>query len=329
LHQWQREILDKTDLSADLAGEYSASKKDIRPITVTTYQMLTHKTGDAFLHFEALDRHPWGLIIYDEVHLLPAPMFRLTASLQARRRLGLTATLIREDGRAEDVFALIGPKRFDMPWKQLEAEGWIATARCRELRVAMPPARREAYAAAEDAERARLAAENPVKISVVQELLREHHGDHVLIIGQYLHQLEALADTLGAPLITGKTPNRERERLYDAFRRGELAVLIVSKVGNFAIDLPDANVAIQVSGTFGSRQEEAQRLGRILRPKSNGAIATFYSLVSEDTKEQEFAQKRQLFLCEQGYRYDIGRATDAGMPRDHLAPVIPLRLDRR
>ncbi len=303
--------------------------KQIRPVTVTTYQMLTHRQGDAFPHFEALDNHPWGLIIYDEVHLLPAPMFRLTASLQARRRLGLTATLIREDGRAEDVFALIGPKRFDMPWKVLEQEGWIATARCREIRVQLPQPRREAYAVAEDAERVRVAAENPAKTAVVEELLEAHRGDYVLIIGQYLSQLEALAERLKVPLITGKTPNRERERLYQAFRQGDLPVLIVSKVGNFAIDLPDANVAIQLSGTFGSRQEEAQRLGRILRPKRQGTMATFYSVVSEDTKEQEFAQKRQLFLCEQGYRYEIAHAAADGSPRQALAPVIPFKAGER
>lgn len=325
LHQWQREIISKTNLTREHVGEYSASVKDIRPVTITTYQMLTHRKNDTFPHFEALDRHPWGLIIYDEVHLLPAPMFRLTASLQARRRLGLTATLIREDGRAEDVFALIGPKRFDMPWKVLEKEGWIATARCREIRVQLAPARREAYAVAEDAERVRVAAENPAKIAVVKELLRDHPDDYVLVIGQYIRQLEMMSEELSAPLITGKTPNREREKLYDEFRQGRIPVLIVSKVGNFAIDLPDANVAIQISGTFGSRQEEAQRLGRILRPKSPGTMATFYSLVSEDTKEQEFAQKRQLFLCEQGYRYDIAHASSEGTPREHLAPVVPFK----
>lgn len=325
LHQWQREILEKTTLTPDQVGEYSASTKTVRPVTVTTYQMLTHRSDGRFPHFEALDQHPWGLIIYDEVHLLPAPMFRLTASLQARRRLGLTATLIREDGRAEDVFALIGPKRFDMPWKVLEQEGWIATARCREIRVKLSESQRENYAAADDAERVRIAAENPAKTAVVEELLTAHRDDFVLVIGQYLEQLERMAAHFNAPLITGKTPNRERERLYQAFRAGEIPVLFVSKVGNFAIDLPDANVAIQISGTFGSRQEEAQRLGRILRPKGEGVMATFYSVVSEDTKEQEFAQKRQLFLCEQGYRYDIAHAEADGTPRDHLAPVIPFR----
>lgn len=326
LHQWQREILEKSTLEPEQVGEYGASTKHIRPVTVTTYQMLTHRQGGAFPHFRALDEYPWGLIIYDEVHLLPAPMFRLTASLQARRRLGLTATLIREDGRAEDVFALIGPKRFDMPWKLLEQQGWIAEAHCREIRVQLPESVREAYATAEDAERVRLAAENPAKISVVEELLREHSSDHVLVIGQYLGQLERMANHFQAPLLTGKTPNRERERLYQAFRDGEIPLLFVSKVGNFAIDLPDANVAIQISGTFGSRQEEAQRLGRILRPKTDGGVATFYSIVSEDTKEQEFAQKRQLFLCEQGYRYEIAHAGADGSPASGLAPVIPFRV---
>ncbi|MCY0897384.1 MAG: helicase-associated domain-containing protein [Firmicutes bacterium] len=326
LHQWQRELLDKTTLTPDDVGEYSATLKHIRPVTLTTYQILTHQRQGQFVHFEALDRHPWGLIIYDEVHLLPAPMFRLTASLQARRRLGLTATLIREDGRADDVFALIGPKRFDMPWKTLESAGWIATAQCREIRVALPSALREAYAVAEDVDRVRIAAENPVKMTVVETLVKAHQDDLVLIIGQYVSQLEALARHLNAPLITGKTPTKERERLYDEFRHGRVPVLIVSKVGNFAIDLPDANVAIQISGAFGSRQEEAQRLGRILRPKSDGRTATFYTIVSEDTKEQLFAQKRQLFLCEQGYRYEIAHADATGAPRDHLAPVIPFRV---
>ncbi len=323
LHQWQRELLEKSTLTRDQVGEYSATVKDIRPVTVTTYQMLTHRKNGSFPHFEALDKHPWGLIIYDEVHLLPAPMFRLTASLQARRRLGLTATLIREDGRAEDVFALIGPKRFDMPWKVLEEQGWIAVARCREIRVQLPQAVREAYAVAEDTERVRIAAENPAKIQVVESLLENHADDHVLVIGQYLGQLERMAQHFHAPLITGKTPNKERERLYESFRSGEIPRLFVSKVGNFAIDLPDANVAIQISGTFGSRQEEAQRLGRILRPKGEGVMATFYSIVSEDSKEQDFAQKRQLFLCEQGYRYEIAHAAPDGSPRESLAPVIP------
>jgi DNA excision repair protein ERCC-3 len=323
LHQWQREILEKTTLTREQVGEYSASVKQIRPVTITTYQMITHRTQNTFPHFESLDQYPWGLIIYDEVHLLPAPMFRLTASLQARRRLGLTATLIREDGRADDVFALIGPKRFDLPWKVLEHEGWIATAHCREIRVQLPQDLRSAYAVGEDADRVRIGAENPAKIAVVEELLAHHANDHVLIIGQYIRQLEAMAEYFHAPLITGKTSNQERERLYQEFRSGCIPVLIVSKVGNFAIDLPDANVAIQISGTFGSRQEEAQRLGRILRPKRDGTTATFYSVVSEDTKEQDFAQKRQLFLCEQGYRYEIAHASATGAPRHPLATVIP------
>lgn len=324
LHQWRNEILDKTNLPPEAIAEYSSQKKEIGPVTLTTYQLLSHKTRGVYEHFNRVDREDWGLIIYDEVHLLPAPVFRLTASLQARRRLGLTATLIREDGRADDVFALIGPKRFDMPWKLLEEQGWIASARCHEIRIALSPGDRDRYAVAEDdAERIRIAAENPAKIPVVRMLVAEHHDDHVLVIGQYLDQLEALAEALHAPLLTGKTPVKERERLYDAFRAGDLPVLVVSKVANFAIDLPDANVAIQVSGTFGSRQEEAQRLGRILRPKSDRKPALFYSLVSEETREYDFAQKRQLFLCEQGYRYDIAYADAAGRPIDRpVSPVI-------
>ncbi len=314
LHQWRDEILDKTTMDPDAIGEYSARVKDLRPVTLTTYQLLSHKKGSTYPHFDTLNQHDWGLIIYDEVHLLPAPVFRLTASLQSRRRLGLTATLIREDGRADDVFSLIGPKRFDMPWKDLEQQGWIATAECKEIRVSLSSTWREHYALAEDTERARIAAENPAKIGTVRELLAHHAHDHVLIIGQYLSQLKALHEDIGAPLLTGETPAAERERLYQAFRDGRIPVLIVSKVANFAIDLPDANVAIQISGTFGSRQEEAQRLGRILRPKSDGGQATFYSVVSEDTKEQDFAQKRQLFLCEQGYRYEIAHADAQGAP---------------
>lgn len=323
LHQWREEILDKTTLGPEDIGEYSAQKKEIRPVTLTTYQLLSHRQKGVFHHFEHLDQHDWGLIIYDEVHLLPAPVFRLTASLQARRRLGLTATLIREDGRADEVFALIGPKRFDMPWKQLEAQGWIASARCHEIRVRLSEAGREHYALAEDSERIRIASENPAKLRVVETLAKEHADDHVLVIGQYLQQLDQLSTALACPLITGKTPAKERERLYQEFRQGRIPVLVVSKVANFAIDLPDANVAIQVSGAFGSRQEEAQRLGRILRPKSNGKTALFYSVVSEETREQDFAQKRQLFLCEQGYRYDIAHADEYGNPiESSLSPVI-------
>lgn len=320
LHQWRRELLEKTSLDEESIGEYSSQRKEIKPVTLTTYQVLSHKKSGQFVHFQALDDHPWGLIIYDEVHLLPAPVFRLTASLQSRQRLGLTATLIREDGRAHEVFSLIGPKRFDMPWKQLENQGWIANATCREIRVDMPTNVRENYAMAEDSEQARIAAENPAKIGVISELLQSHADDHILIIGQYLDQLESIHQHFDAPILTGKTPVKERERLYDAFRAGHIPILIVSKVANFAIDLPDANVAIQISGTFGSRQEEAQRLGRILRPKTDGKPATFYSLVSKDSREQDYAQKRQLFLCEQGYRYHIAYANSQGAP--HSVPTV-------
>ncbi len=322
LHQWRDELLDKTSLKADDIGEYSARVKSIKPVTLTTYQLLSHRIKGEYAHFHELDSHDWGLIIYDEVHLLPAPVFRLTASLQARRRLGLTATLIREDGHSDDVFSLIGPKRFDMAWKELEQQGWIAQASCREIRVSLPQSWRERYASAEDTDRARIAASNPAKIGTILEILADHPDDHILIIGQYLDQLEQIQKQLNAPIITGKTPPPEREKLYHKFRTGKIPVLIVSKVANFSIDLPDANVAIQVSGAFGSRQEEAQRLGRILRPKKNRGAATFYTIVSEDTKEQDFAQKRQLFLCEQGYRYDIAHADETGAPRDTSQQVI-------
>jgi DNA excision repair protein ERCC-3 len=324
-HQWRRELENRTTLEPDQIGEYTADRKDIRPVTLTTYQMLAHRVAGKYPHFEVMDQADWGLIIYDEVHLLPAPIFRLTAAIQARRRLGLTATLIREDGHAEDVFALIGPKRYDVPWRDLEQQGWIAPAECREIRVDMPPDARMTYATAPDAERARLAGINPAKLGVVDRLLLTHARDRILIIGQYLEQLEAVAARIEAPLVTGRTPERQRERLYDAFRRGEITRLVVSKVANFAIDLPEANVAIQLSGTFGSRQEEAQRLGRILRPKSDGGSATFYTVVSQDTVEQGFAQKRQLFLTEQGYRYQVAHATATGAPDPSRepAPVIP------
>ena len=320
-HQWIDELLDKTDLTPDLIGEYTGDQKDVRPVTVATYQILTYhpgkarKTGDPisledFPHLSLFTSQDWGLIVYDEVHLLPAPVFRITAEIQARRRLGLTATLVREDGRESDVFSLIGPKRFDLPWKLLEQQGWIATADCWEIRVALPSEQRMEYALAEEMnERHRLAAVNPAKEEVLRRLVAMHRDDHVLVIGQYIDQLKRVAELLGAPLITGKTPNRERERLYDAVRTGEVRLLVISKVGNFAIDLPSANVAIQLSGTFGSRQEEAQRLGRVLRPKSDGAQAHFYSVVSRDTSDQGFAANRQLFLTEQGYRYTILDAT--------------------
>jgi DNA excision repair protein ERCC-3 len=315
VHQWIAELLDKTTLTPDLVGEYTGERKDIRPVTVTTYQILTYRPteeGD-FPHFGLVTGHDWGLIVYDEVHLLPAPVFRLTAEIQARRRLGLTATLVREDGREADVFGLIGPKRFDVPWRELERQGWIATAECHEIRVALPEEQRMTYALSEEREKYRMAAENPVKMQVVQELLARHADDQVLIIGQYLDQLKFLADLLDAPLLSGRTNTAQREKLYDRFRRGELKRLVVSKVANFAIDLPDANVAIQVSGTFGSRQEEAQRLGRILRPKSDGRPAHFYTIVTRDTRDQDFSANRQLFLTEQGYRYTIEDAETAGL----------------
>ena len=306
VRQWIDEILDKTTLEPGLVGEYTGEKKEVRPVTVTTYQVLTHRGSEQdYPHFSLFSRKNWGLIIYDEVHLLPAPVFRITAELQARRRLGLTATLVREDGREHEVFSLIGPKRFDLPWKELEREGWIATATCHEIRVEMDPERRLEYATADEKNKYRIASENPGKVAIVMELLKMHRSDQVLVIGQYLDQLHQIAELTGAPLITGKVSNAQRRRLYDQFKRGELGILVVSKVANFAIDLPDANVAIQVSGTFGSRQEEAQRLGRILRPKKNGSQAQLYSLVTRDTKDQEFAANRQLFLTEQGYRYTI------------------------
>jgi DNA excision repair protein ERCC-3 len=318
VRQWIAELLDKTTLAPDQIGEYTGERKDIRPVTVTTYQMLTYRPSEDgdFPHFGLMTGHDWGLIIYDEVHLLPAPIFRITAEIQARRRLGLTATLVREDGREADVFGLIGPKRFDLPWRELERQGWIATAECHEIRIALPMDQRMTYALAEEREKYRMAAENPVKMGVARELAERHGDDQVLIIGQYLDQLKGLAELLGAPLLTGRTNNTQRERLYDQFRRGQLKRLVVSKVANFAIDLPDANVAIQVSGTFGSRQEEAQRLGRLLRPKADGRPAHFYTIVTRDTRDQDFSANRQLFLTEQGYRYTIEDAEAAGLLRD-------------
>lgn len=307
VRQWIGEILDKTDLDASLVGEYTGERKEIRPVTISTYQILTfRKRKDAgFPHFELFDHHNWGLIVYDEVHLLPAEIFRKTSELQARRRLGLTGTLVREDGREGEVFSLIGPKKYDAPWKQLEQEGWIASATCVEYRLALPEALRLPYAVAADRDKYRIAAENPGKTELVRALLQRHAQDQVLIIGQYLDQLEDMATVFALPLITGKVATGERERLYAEFKAGQLRCLVVSRVANFAVDLPEANVAIQVSGTFGSRQEEAQRLGRILRPKAGGGHAIFYSLVTQDTREQEFARNRQIFLTEQGYRYLI------------------------
>ena len=305
--QWCREILDKTDLPIESVGEYTGENKTIRPVTVATYQILSHredKTGD-FPHFGLFDKQDWGLIIYDEVHLLPAPVFRITAQIQARRRLGLTATLVREDGREGDVFSLVGPKKYDVPWRELEGRGFIAEAACAEVRVAMDTERRMEYAVAEWRSKFRIASDNPAKDEVVAALLHRFKDHRVIVIGQYLEQLRRLRSRFQIPLITGITPTSEREELYNRFRNGEERHLILSKVGNFALDLPDASVLIQVSGTFGSRQEEAQRLGRVLRPKSGGETAHFFTLVSRDSREQDFAHHRQLFLTEQGYSYRI------------------------
>jgi DNA excision repair protein ERCC-3 len=320
VRQWIQEIIDKTDIPPEMIGEYTGDRKEICPITVSTYQILTYRRpqtkGQAqsdgqeggeedFPHFSLFTSYDWGLIIYDEVHLLPAPVFRITAEIQARRRLGLTATLVREDGREADVFSLIGPKKYDVPWRELERQGWIATAECHEIRVGMTEDEQLNYALAEEREKYRIAAESPEKFNVVRFLVERHRDDQVLIIGQYIDQLRVIAEELEAPLLMGKTSNKQREKLYELFRRGEIKHMVVSKVANFAIDLPDANVAIQISGTFGSRQEEAQRLGRILRPKQDGGLAYFYSIVTRDTRDQEFSANRQLFLTEQGYRYVI------------------------
>ncbi len=307
VRQWRQEILSKTNLTPSEVGEYTGESKNVCSVTISTYQMLTWRRSktDEFEHFELFRTVNWGLVVYDEVHLLPAPIFRVTAELQARRRLGLTATLVREDGKEDEVFCLIGPKRYELPWKVLESRGFIAAARCIEVRVPMGAQVKHAYDLAGARTKFRVASENPAKIDVVREILDRHEQGRILIIGQYLDQLTALNKRLAVPLITGKTPNSERERLYQAFRSGEQRILIVSKVGNFAIDLPDANVAIQISGTFGSRQEEAQRLGRILRPKSDGSAAVFYAITTLGSRDQEFAQKRQLFLTEQGYSYEI------------------------
>lgn len=311
LRQWINELLDKTDLHPDTVKEYSGESKEIGPVTVTTYQILTYRRRSAageYPHFHLFQQGNWGLIIYDEVHLLPAPVFRITAALQAKRRLGLTATLVREDGREDEVFSLIGPKKFDKPWKELEEQNWIAQALCHEIRVDLSPEDRLAYAVAPERDKYRLAATNSSKIPLVAQILARHQKDQVLIIGQYLDQLQTIAQAFDVPLLYGQTPNSERESLYKQFKEGLLKILVVSKVANFAIDLPDANVAVQVSGTFGSRQEEAQRLGRILRPKPHGESANFYTLVTRNTKDQLFSQKRQLFLTEQGYKYTIWEA---------------------
>ena len=308
--QWRDELVKRTTLTPDEIGEYSGARKEVKPVTIATYQVLTTRRKGVYTHLELLDARDWGLVVYDEVHLLPAPIFRMTADLQARRRLGLTATLVREDGREDEVFSLIGPKRFDAPWKDIEAQGYIAPADCVEVRLTLPERDRMAYATAEPEERYRLAACAPAKNRVVEHLVAAHPDDQVLVIGQYLDQLETLADHLDAPLITGATTVRERQRLFDAFRAGEVTRLVVSKVANFSVDLPEAAVAIQVSGSFGSRQEEAQRLGRIMRPKADGRTAHFYAVVSRDTVDQDFAAHRQRFLAEQGYAYRIVDAED-------------------
>jgi len=308
--QWRDELLRRTTLNEDEIGEYSGAKKEIRPVTIATYQVMTKKKNGVYAHLDLFDTHDWGLIIYDEVHLLPAPIFRFTADIQSRRRLGLTATLVREDGMEGEVFSLIGPKRFDVPWKEIEAQGYIAPAECIEVRVNLTEAERLSYATAEPEERYRYCATTRTKRDVVAELVSLHAGEQILVIGQYIDQLDDLSETLGVPVIKGETPIKERERLFAAFRTGEITCLVVSKVANFSIDLPEATIAIQVSGAFGSRQEEAQRLGRIVRPKADGRGAKFYSVVSRDTIDQDFAQNRQRFLAEQGYSYRIIDADD-------------------
>jgi DNA excision repair protein ERCC-3 len=315
--QWKRELIARTSLTEEEIGEYSGERKEVRPVTIATYQVIIRKTKGEYRHLELFDSRDWGLIIYDEVHLLPAPVFRMTADLQSRRRLGLTATLVREDGQEGDVFSLIGPKRYDVPWRDIEAQGWIAPAECIEVRVTMTEAERLGYAVAEPEERYRICSTARTKLPVVQSILERHEGEPTLVIGAYLDQLGELGEALNAPVIQGSTRNTEREKLFDAFRKGELRTLVVSKVANFSIDLPEASVAIQVSGTFGSRQEEAQRLGRLLRPKGDGRQAHFYSVVSRDTLDTDYAAHRQRFLAEQGYAYTIMDADDL------LGPALP------
>ena len=315
--QWRDELLRRTTLTEKEIGEYSGEKKEIKPITIATYQVVTRKTKGEYRALELFDSRDWGLIIYDEVHLLPAPVFRMSADLQSRRRLGLTATLVREDGREGDVFSLIGPKRYDAPWKDIEAQGWIAPADCVEVRVTPTESERMLYATAEASDRYRLAATTPTKIPVVKQILARHEGEPALVIGAYLDQLEEIGEELGVDVIEGKTSNAKREELFGKFRRGEINTLVVSKVANFSIDLPEASVAVQISGTFGSRQEEAQRLGRLLRPKSDGGGAVFYSVVTRDTLDTEYAAHRQRFLAEQGYAY---RIVDAD---EYLGPTLP------
>jgi DNA excision repair protein ERCC-3 len=312
--QWRDELIKRTSLNEDEIGEYSGAKKEIRPVTIATYQVMTTRKKGLYAHLDLFDSHDWGLIIYDEVHLLPAPIFRFTADIQSRRRLGLTATLVREDGMEGEVFSLIGPKRFDVPWKEIEAQGYIAPADCVEVRVTLTDHERLTYATAEQEDKYRTCATTATKKNVVIALAKQHEDDQVLIIGQYISQIDEIAAELAVPIIKGDTPVKEREELYGKFRSGEIKCLVVSKVANFSIDLPEASIAIQVSGTFGSRQEEAQRLGRVLRPKSDGRSARFYSLVARDTIDQDFAQNRQRFLAEQGYSYRIIDA-DEVLPR--------------
>jgi DNA excision repair protein ERCC-3 len=315
--QWRRELLARTTLTEEEIGEYSGERKEIRPVTIATYQVMTRRSKGEYRHLELFDSRDWGLVIYDEVHLLPAPVFRMTADLQSRRRLGLTATLVREDGREGDVFSLIGPKRYDAPWRDIEAQGWIAPAECVEVRVTLTDSERMGYAMADAEERYRVAATARTKLNVVKSILARHPSEPTLVIGAYLEQLDELGEALDAPIVQGSTRNAEREVLYDRFRRGEIPVLVVSKVANFSIDLPEASLAVQVSGTFGSRQEEAQRLGRLLRPKGDGRQAHFYSVVSRDTVDADYALHRQRFLAEQGYAYRIVDADDL------LGPAVP------
>lgn len=307
VHQWIDELLDKTNLTREQIAEYTGENKEIKPVTVATYQVLTWRPDKEgpFPHFSLFHQRPWGLIIYDEVHMLPAPVFRVVAELQAVRRVGLTATLVREDGCEGYVFSLVGPKRYDVPWKELERDNWIASAECVEVRIDLPAYREIEYAVAGAREKHKIASQNPDKMVVVSELVKKYTEDKILIIGQYLDQLDEIAKMLEAPIITGKTPTAERDRIYQEFRQGKIRVLVVSKVANFAIDLPDASMAIQVSGTFGSRQEEAQRLGRILRPKER--VSHFFTLITRNTVEEEFGSNRQKFLAEQGYSYRIVR----------------------
>lgn len=323
VRQWQRELLERTNLTPEMVGEYSGERKEIKPVTIATYQVVTYRQrgSQEHPHFELFNNPNWGLIVYDEVHLLPAPVFRATADLQARRRLGLTATLVREDGLETDVFTLIGPKKFEVPWKVLENQGWIAPAECTEVRVPLLAEHRLRYAMANDREKFRMASENELKIGTIERILKLHPDEQVLIIGQYLDQLQHYAKHFKFDLIVGKTSTKKREELYEKFRTGEIKRLIVSRVGNFAIDLPDASVLIQISGSFGSRQEEAQRLGRVLRPKDDGKVAHFYTVVTADSKDADFAQNRQLFLVEQGYRYNI--TTDEELAEGKFTPWQP------